>query len=164
MCSKLQSVYQTNERTIEHTNTMPSKKKLKPFQRKDRPLFLEGKDPIQADFPGGKQQRRKVVIPPLPLGALLDDESKPDKAEWQYWKPQLEPVPMKVLLMEVNSRRGKLRASYTGGVYWKTHNPDTPRCRCKKCMDKREIEQAQRLEQIRKDREYYESRIATLSR
>jgi hypothetical protein len=36
---------------------------------------------------------------------------------------------------------GSKRKSYSGGIYWKQHNPDTTRCRCRDCMRARHPEQ-----------------------
>jgi len=55
----------------------------------------------------------------------------------------LAAAPYDLLLAEVQRRRGAQRKTYTGGVFWKTHNPDTSRCRCKRCTSKREKERAQ---------------------
>jgi len=56
------------------------------------------------------------------------------------WTDNIDPstIPDEVLKSERGRRNGLKRESYTGGVYWKKHNPTTPRCRCIKCMKKRE--------------------------
>ena len=55
------------------------------------------------------------------------------------WTPDIDPetIPLDVMYSQINRVRGRLRTTYTGGVYWKKHNPDTSRCRCKGCMKKR---------------------------
>jgi len=50
-------------------------------------------------------------------------------------------IPEDVLKSEWARRcSAKRTGNYTGGVYWKEHNPETARCRCKRCMDRREKE------------------------
>jgi hypothetical protein len=51
---------------------------------------------------------------------------------------QLERVPYEAILSLRGRKNVAKRTSYTGGVYWAKHNPDTKRCRCRKCMKKRE--------------------------
>jgi len=50
----------------------------------------------------------------------------------------LQTAPDSELKSELARRNAKKRATYTGGIYWKKHNPDTSRCRCKHCMALRE--------------------------
>jgi len=57
------------------------------------------------------------------------------------WSDNIDPatIPDQVLKSERARRNNALRTGkYTGGKYWKEHNPDTPRCRCHECMDQRE--------------------------
>lgn len=55
------------------------------------------------------------------------------------WTPEIMAlIPDDVMFAERQRRRGRQRQSYTGGIYWKEHNPDVPQCRCKKCMERRE--------------------------
>jgi hypothetical protein len=54
-------------------------------------------------------------------------------AEWD-----LSSVPDDVLQSEMSRRNARKRKSYTGGVLWAKHNPDTKRCRCARCTKKRE--------------------------
>ena len=55
------------------------------------------------------------------------------------WTPDIDPetIPPEVLYSQVARIRARLRVSYTGGIYWKEHNPNTTRCRCKACMKQR---------------------------
>ena len=55
------------------------------------------------------------------------------------WTDNIDPstIPDDVLKTERARRNALKRTTYTGGIYWKAHNPDTPRCRCKQCMTKR---------------------------
>jgi hypothetical protein len=55
------------------------------------------------------------------------------------WTADIDPasIPDDVLKSEWGRRNARKRNSYSGGVYWKSHNPDTPRCRCKACMSRR---------------------------
>ena len=43
-----------------------------------------------------------------------------------------------VLKSERARRNAVKRTSYSGGIYWKRHNPDTLRCRCEQCMARRQ--------------------------
>ena len=47
------------------------------------------------------------------------------------WTKDIDPstIPDSVLKGERARRNALKRASYSGGVYWKRHNPDTPRCK-----------------------------------
>ena len=58
------------------------------------------------------------------------------------WTPNFDitSVPDEILLSEAGRRNGAKRQTYTGGIFWKKHNPNTSRCRCQKCMAKREKE------------------------
>jgi hypothetical protein len=58
------------------------------------------------------------------------------------WTEDIDPdtIPEHILVSQWGKRNARRRQSYTGGVYWKKHNPNTPRCRCKRCMGKREKE------------------------
>jgi len=49
-------------------------------------------------------------------------------------------VPDDVLRSEWARRNARKRASYTGGIVWKNHNPRVPGCRCVQCMVRREKE------------------------
>jgi hypothetical protein len=51
---------------------------------------------------------------------------------------QLERVPYEAILSLRGRKNVAKRTTYTGGIYWAKHNPDTKRCRCLKCMKKRE--------------------------
>jgi hypothetical protein len=55
------------------------------------------------------------------------------------WTDDIDPatIPEHVLKSERARRNALKRTNYTGGIYWKHHNPDTPRCRCRACMKKR---------------------------
>ena len=56
------------------------------------------------------------------------------------WTADIDPatIPDQILKSERARRNALKRGSYTGGVLWKRHNPQTPRCRCKRCMEKRQ--------------------------
>lgn len=56
------------------------------------------------------------------------------------WTPEiLASIPAEVLKGEVQRRRAAARVNPGGkGTPWARHNPDTSRCRCKRCMRKRE--------------------------
>jgi hypothetical protein len=74
------------------------------------------------------------------------------------WTPgfDMSSIPDDVFQSERSRRIAKLRHSYTGGIYWAKHNPDTNKCRCVKCMARREQERAMKkiaLRVIRKARE-----------
>ena len=58
------------------------------------------------------------------------------EAKRRPWTDDIDPatIPDEVLKAERARRNALRRASYTGGIYWKRHNPDTPRCRCEQCM------------------------------
>lgn len=58
-----------------------------------------------------------------------------------YW--DLSTIPDDLFASERARRIARLRTTYTGGIFWKKHNPKTSRCRCQKCMDKREQEYKQ---------------------
>jgi len=55
------------------------------------------------------------------------------------WNNDIDPttIPEDVFKSEMGRRNALKRHSYTGGVFWKKHNPNTTRCRCHKCMKKR---------------------------
>jgi len=55
------------------------------------------------------------------------------------WTDDIDPstIPEEILKSERARRNAAKRTSYSGGVYWKRHNPDTPRCRCHACMRRR---------------------------
>ncbi len=56
------------------------------------------------------------------------------------WHDDIDPasIPDEVIASENGRRNARKRSSYTGGLYWAHHNPDTPRCRCRRCMATRE--------------------------
>lgn len=58
----------------------------------------------------------------------------------KQWHDGIDPasIPDEVIASEHGKRNARKRSSYTGGVYWKEHNPKTPRCRCRRCMAARE--------------------------
>ena len=60
------------------------------------------------------------------------------------WTDDIDPatIPDDVLLRERARRNAGKRKSYTGGVYWKAHNPDAAGCRCKRCMTRRAKQQS----------------------
>jgi hypothetical protein len=64
-----------------------------------------------------------------------------------------------VLKSERGRRNVRRRKSYTGGVFWKKHNPNTTRCRCKDCMHAREAKAKSALAAVPK-REQPVGRIA----
>jgi len=55
------------------------------------------------------------------------------------WTANIDPatIPDDVLKSERARRNAVKRTSYSGGIYWKRHNPDTLRCRCAQCMARR---------------------------
>lgn len=55
------------------------------------------------------------------------------------WSDDIDPssIPDDVLKTERGRRNAAKRTRYTGGIYWRAHNPDTPRCRCRRCMARR---------------------------
>lgn len=57
----------------------------------------------------------------------------------ESWHDGIDPrtIPDEILKSERGRRNVLKRHSYTGGVYWKQHNPATSRCRCKACMRRR---------------------------
>ena len=57
----------------------------------------------------------------------------------KQWHDDIDPasIPDEVIASENGRRNARKRETYTGGIYWKRHNPDTSRCRCHRCMDKR---------------------------
>jgi hypothetical protein len=57
----------------------------------------------------------------------------------QPWTDDIDPatIPDEILKTERARRNALKRQSYTGGVYWKQHNRETPRCRCVDCMEAR---------------------------
>src|SRR5262249_43973445 len=56
------------------------------------------------------------------------------------WTKDIDPstIPDAVLKSERARRNAMKRKSYTGGVFWKKHNPNTSRCRCSDCMHRRQ--------------------------
>ena len=56
------------------------------------------------------------------------------------WTAEIDPttIPDDVLKSERARRNALKRESYTGGIFWKRHNPGTARCRCKSCMERRQ--------------------------
>ena len=56
------------------------------------------------------------------------------------WTANIDPatIPDDVLKSERARRNAVKRTSYSGGIYWKRHNPDTLRCRCAQCMARRQ--------------------------
>jgi hypothetical protein len=62
------------------------------------------------------------------------------------WTPAFDmtTVPERILRSEVGRRNAHRRHSYTGGVMWKEHNPETNRCRCAGCIEERNKQRAQR--------------------
>lgn len=63
----------------------------------------------------------------------------PRSLDLKRWTNDIDPatIPDAVLKTERARRNALKRESYSGGMYWKQHNPDTPRCRCLKCMELR---------------------------
>jgi len=57
----------------------------------------------------------------------------------KQWTDDIDPhsIPDHVVASENGRRNALKRTNYTGGVYWKKHKPDYPRCRCVRCMKKR---------------------------
>jgi hypothetical protein len=55
------------------------------------------------------------------------------------WTDNIDPatIPDEVIMTERAKRNAAKRTSYSGGVVWGHHNPDTKRCRCAKCTTKR---------------------------
>src|SRR4051794_38734228 len=55
------------------------------------------------------------------------------------WSDDIDPatIPDEVLKSERARRNALLRRTYTGGIYWNEHNPNTRRCRCMECMQAR---------------------------
>jgi hypothetical protein len=55
------------------------------------------------------------------------------------WNSDIDPatIPDEILKSERARRNAAKRTTYTGGIYWKRHNPRTSRCRCRACMRKR---------------------------
>lgn len=55
------------------------------------------------------------------------------------WQPEIDPatIPDEVLLRERARRNAHKRKTYSGGVVWRKHNPNTNRCRCVECSKKR---------------------------
>ncbi len=75
------------------------------------------------------------------------------KGQKKAWSEEIDPatIPVEVLISQLErvpyeaiaSVRGKRniarrKSQKRGGVYWAKHNPETSRCRCKRCMAKRE--------------------------
>ncbi len=60
------------------------------------------------------------------------------------WSEDIDPttIPDEVIASEHGRRNALKRHSYTGGVFWKKHNPGTTRCRCRRCMERREKQSA----------------------
>ena len=56
------------------------------------------------------------------------------------WTNDIDPttIPNDVLKSERARRNNLLRRTHSGGSVWGTHNPDTKRCRCERCNQKRE--------------------------
>src|ERR1700733_2998501 len=83
---------------------------------------------------------------------MLVSESVSRQAKKTVWTKDIDPatIPVDVLVSQLErgpyeailSLRGRKnvakRTTYTGGIYWAKHNPDTKRCRCRKCMKKRQ--------------------------
>lgn len=63
------------------------------------------------------------------------------------WTPGIDPrtIPDEILKSERARRNSLKRQSYTGGVFWKEHNPATTRCRCENCMVTRATDRFQAL-------------------
>ena len=61
-------------------------------------------------------------------------------ATLKSWSANIDPatIPDEVLKSERARRNALKRESYTGGVFWRRHNPKTPRCRFESCMKKRQ--------------------------
>jgi hypothetical protein len=55
------------------------------------------------------------------------------------WTDSIDPhtIPYTVLASELGRRNALLRHSYTGGVFWRKHNPQVKACRCRECMARR---------------------------
>jgi hypothetical protein len=84
---------------------------------------------------------------------MLVSESVSRQAKKTVWTKDIDPatIPVDVLVSQLErvpyeailSLRGRKnvakRTTYTGGIYWAKHNPDTKRCRCRMCMKKREL-------------------------
>jgi hypothetical protein len=76
------------------------------------------------------------------LRAKLDSELRTTKTvdrsrgmlECPHCQHELTDAEVKALWA---ARNGSLRKSYTGGVVWKKHNPNTSRCRCARCTKRR---------------------------
>jgi hypothetical protein len=54
---------------------------------------------------------------------------------WTY--ELLDTIPKDLLLSYLQAQRARKRKTYTGGVFWKKHNPAVANCRCAKCMNRR---------------------------
>lgn len=59
-------------------------------------------------------------------------------ANIEWTRELLASIPDDVLLSEAQRRRAHKRRTYTGGVYWRKHNPAVANCRCLKCMKRRQ--------------------------
>src|SRR5215467_7055542 len=62
------------------------------------------------------------------------------EATLRTWTNDIDPttIPDDVLKSERARRNNLLRRTHSGGSVWGTHNPDTKRCRCERCNQKRE--------------------------
>lgn len=58
----------------------------------------------------------------------------------QVWTPDfdMDSIPMDIFWSHVQRVRANMRTTYSGGVVWGKHNPNTSRCRCKACNKRRE--------------------------
>ena len=56
------------------------------------------------------------------------------------WTPNIDPatIPDEILKAERARRNARKRTTYTGGLYWRKHNPKAAGCRCRECMAARE--------------------------
>src|SRR5262245_12091848 len=57
----------------------------------------------------------------------------------RVWTPTFDmtSIPEDVFKSEDRRRKSMMRKTFSGGVVWGEHNPDTPRCRCAACTSKR---------------------------
>jgi hypothetical protein len=55
------------------------------------------------------------------------------------WSASIDPstIPDDVIKSENARRNAKKRASYTGGIVWRSHNPKAKGCRCESCIRSR---------------------------
>ena len=83
----------------------------------------------------------------------MDTDTIPNSRR-RVWSPSFDmsSIPDKIFMSERARRNARKRRSYTGGVVWGEHNPETTRCRCMTCIAARAERHAEKAAQPKRGR------------